>query len=110
METIAKWWQGQWGKLAVSLAASAYFISYASTPSDWHFIDYVDLIIHEAGHLIFIPFGQFMHILGGSLFQTVFPLLYVGYFYFKRDYFSSSFLLFWTGVNLINVSVYASDA
>src|SRR5262249_25602691 len=43
-------------------------------------------------------------------FQIVFPCLYVGYFYFRRDYFAASLLFFWVGVNVINVSVYAADA
>jgi hypothetical protein len=110
MNVISAWWRGDWKKLLVALTASAYFVYYASTSGEWHFIDYVNLIIHEAGHWIFLPFGEFMHILGGSLFQTVFPLVYVGYFYFRKDYFSASLLLFWVGQNLVNVSVYAGDA
>jgi len=110
MATIARWWQGKWARLIAALAASAYFLYYANTPTDWHFLDNLNLIIHEAGHWIFLPFGEFMHILGGSLFQSIFPLIYVGYFFLRKDYFSSSLLLFWTGQNLINVSVYAADA
>jgi hypothetical protein len=97
-------------KLFFALIATAYFFYYASTPADWHFIDNVNLLIHEAGHWIFWPFGTFMHILGGSLFQTIFPMLYVGYFYIRRDFYSASMLIFWVGQNLVNVSVYASDA
>jgi hypothetical protein len=97
-------------KLAVAILGSAYFIYYASSATDWHFIDNLNLIIHEAGHWIFLPFGEFLHVLGGSLFQTIFPLIYVGYFYFRNDLFSAALLLFWVGQNLINVSVYAGDA
>jgi hypothetical protein len=104
------WWKGQWGKLLVAILATAYFLFYAHTQYDWHFIDNVNLIIHEAGHFVFSPFGEFMHILGGSLFQVVFPLVYVGYFFFRREYFAASLLLFWVGQNIVNVSVYASDA
>ena len=32
------------------------------------------LPIHEAGHVLFRPFGEFMMILGGSLFQLLLPL------------------------------------
>ena len=97
-------------RIAVALAATAYFVYYATTPTEWHFIDNVNLIIHEAGHIIFLPFGEFMHILGGSLFQVIFPLIYVIYFYIRREYYSAALLLFWVGQNLINVSVYAGDA
>ena len=97
-------------RLCIALLASIYFLFVALTPGAWHFIDFVNLLIHEAGHVIFMPFGEFMHILGGSLFQVVFPMLYIAYFYLRRDYFSASLLVFWVGENLINVSVYASDA
>jgi hypothetical protein len=105
-----RWWSGDWIRLSVALLASAYFLFTAATPGEWHFIDFVNLLIHEAGHVVFMPFGEFMHILGGSLFQVIFPMLYIGYFYIRRDYFSASLLVFWVGENLINVSVYASDA
>ena len=110
MNAISLWWQWQWGRFCTALGASAYFCYYAATSGDEHFIDAFTLIIHEAGHWVFMPFGQFLHILGGSLFQCVFPLIYVGYFYFRKDYFSSSLLLFWVGQNVVNVSVYAADA
>lgn len=104
------WWKGKWFRFGTTLLASAYFAYYASTPAQWHFLDFVNLVIHEAGHWVFFPFGEFIRILGGSLFQCVFPLIYVGYFFLRRDYFSASLLMFWVGQNLINVSVYASDA
>jgi hypothetical protein len=104
------WWKGKTKRLGFALAATLYFFYYASTAGDWHFIDGVNLLIHEAGHWVFLPFGTFMHILGGSLFQTIFPMLYIGYFYFRREFFSTSLLIFWVGQNLVNVSVYASDA
>ncbi len=94
----------------VSLFTSSYFLYYLYTYKEWHFLDNVNLIIHEAGHVIFMFFGEFFHILGGSLFQMLFPSLFVLYFYRKQNYFSASLLLFWVGQNIVNVSVYASDA
>ena len=94
----------------IALVASAYFLYYVFTYTDWHFIDNVNLIIHEAGHVIFMPFGTFLYILGGSLFQVLFPAVFVYYFYRQQSFFEASLLLFWVGQNLLNVSVYASDA
>jgi hypothetical protein len=94
-----------------ALLASAYFFYYAQSTGEWHFLDNVNLIIHEAGHVVFSPFGQFIYILGGSLFQTLVPIVFSVYFFvWRRDYYSGSLLLFWVGQNLINVSVYAGDA
>ena len=64
-------------KLAVAVIAALYFLWCAYDPYQWHLIDGVNLVIHEAGHLIFSPFGEFMTIAGGSLFQVIMPALFV---------------------------------
>ena len=75
------------------------------------FLDNVDLPIHETGHLLFRPFGEFMMVAGGSLFQVIFPAVFVGYFAFwQRSYYSAAIVLLWVGQSILNVWVYASDA
>lgn len=69
-----------------------------------------DLGIHELGHVLFIPFGTFMTILGGSLFQCLFPLLWFGACLWKKWYFAAALCLAWCGYNLYDVAVYAADA
>ncbi|MBY0376647.1 hypothetical protein K2P96_01610, partial [Patescibacteria group bacterium] len=88
----------------------AYFFFYLQTHSGWHFVDAVDLVLHEAGHTIFSFFGQFIYVFAGSFFQIAFPIVFVYYFYLRRQYFSASLMLFWVGQNIVNVSVYAADA
>ena len=97
-------------KLAVAVIASLYFLWCAYDPYQWHLIDGVNLVIHEAGHLIFSPFGEFMMIAGGSLFQVIMPALFVGYFWYNGKYYSASLVLFWVGESILNVSVYAGDS
>jgi hypothetical protein len=97
-------------KLVAGLIFAWYFLSSALTPDKWHFIDNVDLIIHEAGHWIFIIFGQFMSVLGGSLTQIAIPFIFVLYFYFKKDIYSASILAMWCGYNIVNVAHYLSDS
>ena len=97
-------------KLAVAVIASLYFLWCAYDPSQWHLIDGVNLVIHEAGHLIFSPFGEFMMIAGGSLFQIIMPALFVGYFCYQRQFYSAALVLFWVGESILNVSVYAGDS
>ena len=96
-------------KLFFLMIISFYFI-YCLNYSSWHLIDSVDLIIHEAGHWIFIIFGEFVQVLGGSLNQLIIPLIFVGYFIIKKDFYSASILFIWFGYSLINVSVYIADA
>lgn len=97
-------------KLFVALLAVAYFGWCAYDPPRWHFIDGVDLIIHEAGHVVFMPFGEFITIAGGSLFQLIVPAAFVLYFYRRGQLFSAALVLFWLGQSLLNVAVYAGDA
>jgi hypothetical protein len=97
-------------KLIVAGIATAYFLWCAYDPSQWHLIDGVNLLIHEAGHLVFSPFGEFMMIAGGSLFQVIMPALFVGYFIYQRQYYSAALVLFWVGESILNVSVYAGDS
>lgn len=97
-------------KTVIALAASGYFLWAAAHPSDWRFIDNFNLVMHEAGHIIFIPLGQFMTIAGGSLFQVIVPLVFALYFFRQKKTFSGALVLFVVGESLINVSVYAGDA
>jgi hypothetical protein len=97
-------------KLIVATVASLYFLWCAYDPYQWHLIDGVNLVIHEAGHLIFSPLGEFMMIAGGSLFQVIMPALFVGYFCYHTKYFSAALVLFWVGESILNVSVYAGDS
>lgn len=70
----------------------------------------LDFGIHELGHVLFSPFGEFMHILGGSLFQCLFPLLWIIGFLQKKWYFAASLCLCWFGLNLFDVATYVADA
>lgn len=97
-------------KLIFAVLASIYFLWIAYDPMQGSFLDNVDLPIHETGHLIFRIFGEFMGIAGGSLFQVIFPLVFVCYFVWQRSFYSAAIVLFWVGQSILNVWVYASDA
>ena len=99
-------------KLAIALIVFAYVAYYISdiSISSWHFIDGVNLIIHEAGHTIIFFLGEFVQIAAGSLFQILIPAVFAAYFFTHRQNFSGALVLFWLGQSLVNVSVYAGDA
>jgi hypothetical protein len=97
-------------KLIVAVIASLYFLWCAYDPYQWHLIDGVNLLIHEAGHIIFSALGEFLMIAGGSLFQIIMPAIFVGYFCYQRQLFSAALVLFWVGESILNVSVYAGDS
>ena len=75
------------------------------------FLHLINLPFHEAGHLLFMPFGRFMTILGGSLGQILMPLVCLGTFLIKtRDPFGGSVALWWTAENFMDVAPYINDA
>ena len=88
-----------------------YFFSCAMhTPSGWYFIDNVDLVIHEAGHVVFALFGHMVYVLGGSIMQVLFPLIFLFAFLKQGDRLSATVMASWAGYSLVNVGVYMADA
>lgn len=74
------------------------------------FLHGVNLIFHEAGHTIFLLFGQFLHVLGGSALQVLVPAVCAGYFLLHRQMASFAVALFWAGESITDVAVYMADA
>lgn len=93
-----------------AVLAGAYFLWCAWDPYQWHLIDGANLLIHEAGHVVFMPFGEFVMIAGGSLFQVLLPAVFVVYFYWNEKPYAAALVMFWVGESLLNVSVYAGDS
>jgi hypothetical protein len=97
-------------RLALALGLAAYGWFLARRPGHFGFLDNIDLAIHETGHMLFLPFGEVAHVLGGTLFQLIVPLLFLGYFARRRDWFAAAIPLWWVGQNLFNIARYISDA
>ncbi len=75
------------------------------------FLHFINLPIHETGHIIFTPFGRFMHFLGGTLFQITLPLIIMMAFLIqKKDAFAASIMLWWSGQNFLDIAPYINDA
>jgi hypothetical protein len=82
----------------------------ARNPETYRWLDLVNLVFHEAGHMIFGVFGEFIGILGGSLMQVLIPAFLTGYFILYAQRWSGMVILFWVSQSLFNVSVYVKDA
>ena len=75
------------------------------------FMHNINLPFHEFGHILFRPFGHFMTILGGSLFQVLLPLLLGLVFLVQHNNpFAASLMLWWCGQSFIDLSPYIADA
>lgn len=80
------------------------------THQTWWFIQNVNLIFHEAGHVLFMFFGRTLQILGGSLLEIFIPLSITLYFRATRQLFSAAVTSWWLATAFLSVSIYASDA
>ena len=87
-----------------------YAIARLRNPEHWDPLDDLDLAVHEAGHLVFSAFGETLTILGGSAFQVIVPLAFVGYFARTKQRYAAAVTVSWVGVNLLNVARYIGDA
>ena len=71
----------------------------------------VDLVFHEAGHILFMHFGWTMTIFGGSLLQVQLPfMLVIAFLTYNQDGFAASICLWWTGQSMMDVAPYIADA
>lgn len=77
----------------------------------YHFIDGVNLLIHEGGHFLFNFLGnKFLMIAGGTIFQLAVPVMFAIHLYMNGDLFGAGLCTFWTGESLIYSAVYIGDA
>jgi hypothetical protein len=108
-ENTDRWLRGS-GKYALIALMGFFFFYMVIKRSGWCFLDYVNLPFHEFGHILFTPFGNTMHFMGGTLGQLMWPFVLLFYFLYRKEYLSSSFCLFWFGENFLNISKYMADA
>ena len=75
------------------------------------FLHNVDLVFHEAGHVVFSPFGRFLTVLGGSLLQVIIPIVCaVALIRTSGDRVGAALCAWWAGQNLVDLAPYIGDA
>jgi len=91
-----------WGLIPASLASNA---------AGQSFLHLINLPFHEAGHIVFRPFGAVVTSLGGSLGQLLMPLVCLTVLWFKtRDAFGAGACGWWFGENFLDMAPYINDA
>ncbi len=104
------------GRVAVFLVIFIWGWKFILSPIDpvyinRSFMHLINLPFHEAGHIIFRPFGQFLMMLGGSLMQLIVPLICCITLLAKtRDPFGASVSLWWLGESFMDLAPYINDA
>jgi len=104
----------QIGRGAVLVGLMVWTVQFARVPmgmaASSSILHLPNLIFHEAGHVLFAPFGRFMTVLGGSLFQFALPLGIAIAFLKQDDPFGAAVCTWWAGENLLDVAPYIADA
>jgi hypothetical protein len=105
-----------WSEIS-RIALIAWLVSYcgfllyaATTDSNFLFLDFVNLIIHEAGHPLFSAFGYIPGILGGTLLELIVPLIFAIAFWWRRHTAGVAFCAFWFFENFLYIGTYMADA
>jgi hypothetical protein len=90
----------------------AYFtISHLILTSNWIFLDNVNVLFHEAGHVFFGWDGMMLAALGGTLGQLLMPAIFGVYFWFwQKQRFAAVTCAWWFGENFVNIGRYMKDA
>ena len=91
----------------VPLAA---YVAWLCVAYDFHFLDYVNLAFHEAGHIFLAPFGMVLGMLGGTLGQLFFPGACAVHFLRLGQRASALVCGVWLAESLMYVAHYMADA
>lgn len=68
------------------------------------------ILFHEAGHVLFAPFGETIRVAGGTIGQLLMPLVCAIALRRRGDGFGTALAAAWMGLSLIDAAVYAYDA
>ena len=79
-------------------------------PTDWSWWSGITLGVHEAGHILFSPFGEFLTAAGGSVTQLAAPVAVMWMFRRQGDWFGIAVGGTWLGYSLANLATYVGDA
>jgi len=104
----------KWARIGLVAALAIWTVSFARTPLspdvNQSFLHLPNLVFHEAGHIIFSPFGRFITVLGGSLMQCLIPIVAAIAFLKQEQPFSAAIMGWWAGQNLVDLAPYIADA
>ena len=100
-------------RIGGGLCLACYFLFFLYAwrdTSGFLFLDFVNLMIHEAGHLFFAWGGNTIMLLGGTLGELLVPLLCAAFFWFHRQTYGLAFCVFWFFENFLYIGTYMADA
>ena len=112
LDDVDRWCEGRWWipRLPILVFFAYVWVRHANDPMYQSLFKGLNLGIHELGHYVFVPFGDMMSALGGSLLQCLAPLAGMTMFLRQRDYFAIAFAFGWLSTNYFELATYVGDA
>jgi len=101
---------GALGRFVLVAALFLFYLRWFKIENYFSPLDYLNLAFHEAGHLFLGFFGRFIMMLGGTVFQLLFPAVCAVHLWRRDSRLGWQLCVFWFGESLLNISVYAGDA
>ncbi len=97
---------GRW----IALALASVYGLWLVLAYEVHFLDGVNLLFHEAGHVFFGFAGPTLHFLGGTFGQLFFPIAAGVHFLTRGRPFDATLCGVWLGENFMHIAWYVEDA
>jgi hypothetical protein len=98
------------GPRRIIILVLAAYVAWLALGYRYHFLDGVNLLIHEAGHIVFSPLGQAMAVAGGTILQLTFPIAFAISFWRRRRPFEAAVCGVWASESLMYTARYLGDS
>lgn len=115
-DAVREWQERRWHPVSRA-AATAWLAFYGlfllhaiRNTSGFLFIDNANLVVHEAGHLLFGWFGETLGLYGGTLLQLLVPFALAASFAYRRHTTGAAFCAFFFFENFLYTATYMADA
>ncbi|HIF94408.1 MAG: hypothetical protein ABGX04_03095 [Myxococcales bacterium] len=92
------------------LAVLLIYVGWLAFDYDYHFIDGVNLLFHEAGHVFLGFMGPTVHFLGGTIGQLFFPVACALHFVQSGKPYEARLMGIWFAESLMYTARYLGDA
>ncbi len=111
-DVIDDWCAGKsrWWRALILLVLLREWFKHVSDPLYSSWFSGLTLGLHEAGHIIFRPFGEWLMVAGGSIVQVAAPIISAILFFRQPDFFAIAVCGGWLSTALFEMAAYMGDA
>ncbi len=99
-----------WPRIPVLLLMGYWALRHFANNEYQSIFSAINLGIHEIGHVVFGPFGEFLAFAGGTILQLAAPIAALVMMLRQRDLFAVTFVCTWLATNIYGVALYMGDA